>query len=70
MRIAWGTTKTADIHSEYLLPFQCNSGGTKASQCYFTRTLPVLLKCIYVRTLLLLVFGFELTFLEVTMLGL
>jgi len=32
MSIACGTTKAADIHSEYLLPFQCNNGCTKASQ--------------------------------------
>jgi len=70
MRIAWGTTETADIDSEYLLPFHCHNGGTKESQYYVVCTLPVLSKCIYVRTLLLLVFGFELTFLEVTMLGL
>jgi len=46
MRISCGTTKTADIHSQYLLPCHCNNGCTKASQYYDISTLPVLLKCV------------------------
>jgi hypothetical protein len=45
MRIACWLTKAADAHTEYeiLLFFCCYNDYTNATQCYITRTLPVLL---------------------------
>ena len=47
MRLACCITKTTDKHSTmgYLLLFHSSSGHANASQCYITRTLPVLLAC-------------------------
>jgi hypothetical protein len=44
MRFAWWITKATDTYWEYviLIAFHGNNGYTNASECYVTRTLPVL----------------------------
>jgi len=43
-RFAFFLTNATDTHSEYALHFfHCDNGCTKVTQCYITRTVPVLL---------------------------